>query len=608
MFSLGIMFRWTWTNVHVRTSMRQAILWALPLSCMFSWGQHVLAEDSNLRVVYPPEDHQTQAEQIFFIGTADPGQPVLINDIPIAVRSPAGHFAPSLPLALGVNQFTLTQGNERLDFTITRLPQGPTLPATLGFAEGSLTPTSDMARQVGELVCLTAIAPAQATVTATLGATILTLLPQVNGAVELPPNYAVLTAQTDPVTVSGPVTYESCFLPEQPGNLGRPTYTLSHDGSQVSAAASGAVTILDPVTFEVAEVTAEAGVARTGPSTSYSRLTPLPQGTRAAVTGRTGDWLRLDYGGWIRASETQVFPSGAPPRSLIRGVNSRQIPGWTEVYFPLQVPVPITVAQTADTLTLTLHNTIPQTDTIFIGSDPVIHRLDWQPVLPDQAQYRFQVKTNQQWGYKLRYEGTTLVLSLKHPPIAGAAQPLAGTTILVDPGHGGDELGARGPDGTPEKVVALQISQRLKNALEERGATVIMTRTDDTASGPNERADQINQDEPTLALSIHYNALPDSGDALNTAGIGAFWFHAQAHDLAQFLHDYLVAELDRPAYGVYWNNLALTRPHVAPSVLLELGFMINPNEFEWIVDPQAQQKLAETLAAGVAQWVQQSAP
>jgi N-acetylmuramoyl-L-alanine amidase len=58
---------------------------------------------------------------------------------------------------------------------------------------------------------------------------------------------------------------------------------------------------------------------------------------------------------------------------------------------------------------------------------------------------------------------------------------------------------------------------------------------------------------------------------------------------------------------VFWNNLALTRPHVAPSVLLELGFMINPTEFEWITDPQAQAQLAETLAAGVAEWVQRQA-
>jgi N-acetylmuramoyl-L-alanine amidase len=41
-------------------------------------------------------------------------------------------------------------------------------------------------------------------------------------------------------------------------------------------------------------------------------------------------------------------------------------------------------------------------------------------------------------------------------------------------------------------------------------------------------------------------------------------------------------------------------------VLLELGFMINPEEFEWVIDPQEQAKLAETLAEGVELWVEQS--
>jgi len=372
------------------------------------------------------------------------------------------------------------------------------------------------------------------------------------------------------------------------------------------AQAAGSLSVLNPSEVEVVEVTVPAGVARTGPSTDYSRLTPLPQGTRARVTGREGDWLRLDYGGWIRASETQAVAGAGRVRSQIRGITSRQVPGWTDILFPLEVPVPVSVRQDTDSFILTLHNTVPQTDTIFVTDDGLIERFDWNPVLPDQVEYRINLKTSYQWGYKLRYEGTTLVLSLRQPPTVQRDRPLSGTTILIDPGHGGDELGARGPDGTPEKTPNLDVSLLLQAALEARGARVIMTRTDDSAVGVNDRATQINQDEPTLTLSIHYNALPDAGDAENTAGIGAFWFHTQAHSLAQFLHDYLVAELDRPSYGVFWNNLALTRPHVAPSVLLELGFMINPDEFEWIVDPQEQARLANTLAEGVELWVQQA--
>jgi len=564
----------------------------------------VAVAQSPLQVVYPPANHQTTAAHIFFIGTAAPSQPVLINGVPITDRSPAGHFAPSLPLELGTNTFTLSQGGQTLDLTITRVPSGPTLPNPPGLVTDSLWPRVDVTRQAGELICLSALGPGAATVTAQLANQPLTLLPQTSR--QLPSNAAVLVDQNHPADGDGPTVYQGCTTPDRTGNLGQPTYRLVYQGRTETARAPGQVSLLAPSQIEVAEVTAEAGVARTGPSTDYSRLTPLPQGTRAQITGREGDWLRLDYGGWIRAAETQIVPSGAPPQSLIRGITARRVGDWTEVSFPLQVAVPVSVYQTGDTFTLTLHNTTPQTDTIAVGNDGLIERLDWRPILPNRVEYTFHFATDQQWGYGLRYEGTTLILSLKHPPRLGRL-PLQGTRILIDPGHGGDELGARGPDGTPEKAVNLDVSRLLQAALERRGATVIMTRTDDTTSGPNDRAAQIYRDQPTLALSIHYNALPDSGDALNTAGIGAFWFHAQAHDLAQFLHDHLVTELDRPSYGVFWNNLALTRPHVAPSVLLELGFMIHPTEFEWITDPQAQAQLAETLAEGVAQWVQQQA-
>ncbi|MGB3135964.1 MAG: N-acetylmuramoyl-L-alanine amidase [Nodosilinea sp.] len=557
-----------------------------------------------LQVVYPPDEHQTTAAQIFFIGTGAPDQPVLLNGEPIDGRSEAGHFAPSRPLSVGPNVFTLSQGDQTLSITVTRVAAGPALPETLGFAEGSVVPGVDIARQPGDWLCLGAVAPANVTVTASLAGQTYSLLPQGDRA-DLPSNSAVLTDQAQPISTAGPSRYESCFIATEPGELGQPIYGLTQDGVTVTAIAPGSASVLNPSDIEVVEVTAAAGVARTGPSTDYSRLTPLPQGTRARVTGREGDWLRLDYGGWIRASETQMLAGGSLPRSLIRGVSSRQVSGWTEVYFPLQVPVPISVQQDTDTFTLTLHNTVPQTDTIYVTEDGLIERLDWSPMLPNQVQYRINLTTDQQWGYKLRYEGTTLVLSLRQPPAVSNSRPLAGTTILVDPGHGGDEPGSRGPDGTPEKEVNLAVSRLLQTALEARGATVIMTRTDDSTVSVNDRPAQINQTEPTLALSIHYNALPDAGDAENTAGIGAFWFNTQSHSLAQFLHNYLVSELDRPSYGVFWNNLALTRPHVAPSVLLELGFMINPTEFEWVTNPQAQAELAETLAEGVELWVQQ---
>jgi N-acetylmuramoyl-L-alanine amidase len=558
------------------------------------------ASPENLFVAYPPTEHETVADRIFFIGSADPDEPVTINGQTIENRSGDGHFAPTLPLEMGENTFTLVQGDESVTLTINRISSEPPVPEGVGFAEGTLSPAVDVARLPGELVCLSAIASPNATVSATLGAQTIPLTPQTS--VTLPPNSSVLTSQTEPVASSA-TEYAGCAMPTEPGSLGNPQFNLSAQGKTVTATAPGEVSVLSSTAFQIAEVTAAQGVARTGPSTDYSRITPLPAGTRAAITGQEGDWLRLDYGGWIKAAETTVSSASVPPRSIIRGISADQQGDWTEVVFPLQTAVPISVRQEEQTLTLTLHNTTPQTDTIYFSDDPVVERMDFNSVLPDSAEYTFRFKAPQQWGYKLRYEGTSLILSLRHAP---ADNSLQGSTILIDPGHGSDaDPGSRGPTGYPEKDVTLIVSKLLRDELQARGATVVMTREGDDDLYPEDRVETIDATEPTLALSIHYNALPDAGDALGRSGVGAFWYYPQAHGLATFLHDYIVEKLDRESYGVYWNNLALTRPSVTPSVLLELGFMINPEEFEWITDENAQRELARTLAEGVEEWLAQ---
>lgn len=563
------------------------------------------AQEQGLFVAYPPAEHTTTSDKIFLIGTAPPEGEVLVNGQRIE-RSPAGHFAPSFPLELGENTFTLTYNDRQIELKVTRESSMPPVPQGVAFVENSLTPAVDIARMPGELICFSAIAPPNATVSVQIGRERVPLM--LNGdVVSLPSNAAVLTGSNNPNSVPSAGEFEGCIAaPQTATNWGQPQYQLSLNGQTKTQMAPGKIEIVSPTQFQIAEVTAEAGVARTGPSTDHSRLTPLPKGTRAAVTGREGEWLRLDYGAWIKAEETQLLSGAIPPRSLIRSVRSRQVPGWTEVVFPLQTPVPMSVKQGDRTLTLTLHNTIAQTDTIAFNDDPLVERMDWQPLTGDRVEYTFNFKPSHQWGYKLRYEGTTLILSLRHPPrISGIGdRPLTGMSILLDPGHGSpNDLGARGPTGYPEKDVTLIVSKLLRDELQKRGATVIMTREGDDDLWPQDRVDIIEETEPNLSLSIHYNALPDFGDAMNTAGVGMFWYNPQAHDLSVFLHNYLVDRLNRPSYGVFWNNLALTRPAVAPSILLELGFMINPVEFEWIVDEGEQKKLAATLADGIVAWM-----
>jgi len=609
-----------------------------------------------LYVAYPPANHQTTAQKIFLIGSAPATGEVLVNGKAIA-RSPAGNFAPSFPLQLGENIFTLRYQNQELKIKVTRQSTAPVLPVGLAFAKDSLTPAVDVAKMPGELICFGAIAPPKATVIVKLGNETIPLLAQ-SQDVQLPPNSAVLTQTNQPIPPyqGGANQYQGCAKAESAADLGIPQFQLTMNGQTTTQQGTGKVSILSPATLQVAEVTSNAGVARTGPSTDYSRLTPLPKGTRATISGREGEWVRLDYGAWIKASEVRIIEGAVPPNSIIRSVRARKVDGATEVVFPLQVAVPVSVQQGDRKFTLTLYNTTAQTDTIRLDNNPLISRLDWQQVAPGQLQYTFNLKSLQQWGYSLRYEGTSLILSLRHPPgptsrsrltnpnpsipleertesviediqpsaslsqqyknqipgevidsrgvvVSSSKSPLAGVKILLDPGHGGPEdSGSVGPTGYPEKAVALVVSKLVRDQLVAKGATVYMTREEDKDVGLQERVDLIEKLQPNIAISLHYNALPDEGDAVNTKGVGAFWYNTQSHSLAMFMHNYLVKELNRPSYGVFWNNLALTRPHTTPAVLLELGFMINPVEFEWVSNPQEQKKLAVALADGITQW------
>ncbi|AFZ02576.1 N-acetylmuramoyl-L-alanine amidase [Calothrix sp. PCC 6303] len=592
----------------------------------------VLAQETSLKVVYPPQNHQTSADRIFFIGTAPSTGQVLING-KLITRSKNGHFAPSLPLNVGENIFSVRYQNQELAIKVTKKPSQPEIPQQLGFAEDSLFPAVDIARIPGETICFRATALANIKVTVKLASQTIALLPQPPQAL-LPDNKAALTGTNQAINPqSNQINYEGCTTLEadasniltllygnnvisgavvpnstQEIDLGKPEFQFTFNGKTTTQVGSGKISIISPTQLQVAEVTAESGVARTGASTDYSRLTPLPKGTRAAITARDGDWLRLDYGAWINSKETRIIPGAVPPRTVIRSIGYRQLPNATEIIFPLQTPVPVSVQQGNKSFSLTLYNTTAQTDTFRTDDSPIISRLDWQQINPQQAQYTFNLKKSQQWGYKLRYEGTSLVLTLRHAPegVTQQRRSLKGIKILLDPGHGGKESGAAGADGTLEKDVNLTISKLVRDNLLKRGATVVMTREDDRDVSLVERQVIIAKEEPAIALSIHHNALPDNGDAENTKGFGSFWYNTEAHSMAVFLHNYIVKKKLRPSYGVFWNNLALTRPASSPSVLLELGFMINPNEFEQIVDPKDQRKMAEAIANGIYEWFQQS--
>jgi N-acetylmuramoyl-L-alanine amidase len=552
----------------------------------------VYAQKKLLSVTHPPNNYRTKADKIFFIGTAPNQGEVTINGQKID-RSTSGNFAPTLALKEGDNTFQIRYQNEQIQLQVIREKVLATTPAK-SLQEEGFEPRYRVSSNVGETLCASSQAP------------------------ENSPVLAKTTNSSEPQAIYGAGQYLGCAVAKATGAETQPTARREAQAQPTAliqkSLAPTKMESLPTANLEVAEVVVNSAVARTGPNSNYSRVTPLPKGTKATVVGRQdGDnngklasFVHLDYGGWLIATDLKTT-SGATvaPKSLLSAVRSQNRDGRTELRFPLEVAVPISIEQQEKSLKLTLYNTTAQTDAVKIGSDPVIDRVDWKARPPSQVEYTFTFKSGQQWGYKYHYEGNTLVLALRHPPKLNrsSTKPLTGTRILIDPGHGGTDSGAVGPNGYAEKEATLFAAKLLGNELVAKGAQVYLSRESDLTVSLDDRQTLVEKLEPTVSLSIHYNSLPDGADPIKSKGFSTYWYHSQAQGLANFLHTYVVQYGSRPRYGVTWDNLALARPAAAPAVLLELGFMSNPDEFEWITNPEAQQQMSKVLANGITQWL-----
>lgn len=142
--------------MKIPVSFTVATCFCLSIICAIAVSVQAIAPKPNLSSPIHRQPIKPRQPKSFHWHGSCRGQ-VLVNGQAI-VRSTAGHFAPSFPLQIGVNQFTFRYGTQELKRTVTRETNGVTLPIGNTFAKESLTPVANIGRLPDELICFGAIA------------------------------------------------------------------------------------------------------------------------------------------------------------------------------------------------------------------------------------------------------------------------------------------------------------------------------------------------------------------------------------------------------------------------------------------------------------------
>jgi N-acetylmuramoyl-L-alanine amidase len=232
-------------------------------------------------------------------------------------------------------------------------------------------------------------------------------------------------------------------------------------------------------------------------------------------------------------------------------------------------------------------------------------------------------------------------------PSPGASpEPLAqgrARTVVIDPGHGGDDHGAAGPNGTLEKEVALMVARRVRNALVNAGLQVFLTRDRDDAIGLDERTAFANNYKADVFVSIHANAsraqsargsevyflsaeatddesrrlamLESGGDGRGAAVPPTsdlamiLWDMAQAAHLSESsvlasrVQEELALVTGSQGRGVKQAPFRVLVGAAMPAVLVELAFISNSAEEKLLASEAYQGRVAGALVKGIARFL-----
>jgi len=342
-----------------------------------------------------------------------------------------------------------------------------------------------------------------------------------------------------------------------------------------------------------------------GTGYSTSAVSYLVEGTRYEAVGMSGSYYRVNlYGDEIflihkdMVRELQGMSSLEPS---LKGIELVENVEKISLVLLATERFPFLVEDGNNKLTFNLYGPVMNESLVLPALPEYLTDLKLEPARgekPGSLVVTIEFEKNIT-GFRGRWDENNLVIDIYKPPIVNRETPLKGKTIIIDPGHGGEDIGAIGPGLIHEKDVVLPISLHLREMLTEDGAIVIMTRTGDEFINIYDRPERIDQYNADLFISVHANAHAQDAPATEIRGLMTLFNYAHNEELAEIMLGTMAEEMGLPAFKTWKRIIAVLRhPHI-PSVLVEVGYMMHPEDNWHILHPRGQKEFAGAIREGI---------
>ncbi len=347
-------------------------------------------------------------------------------------------------------------------------------------------------------------------------------------------------------------------------------------------------------------------------------LAEMSRGTLLRVTGMRGDsyHVRLspDYDGWVGSRDVEWAPAGTPmPHLAFTDVSAYGNDQVDVVAIPYGSPVPFAVAPTVSPsgrAAIEIDFYGAHNATTWISHRPtakVVREVTIRQVGTDHLRLCVELKGKQLWGYKCAVTNNAVVLTIRRPPKLALLpdSPFKGLTIALEPGHGGNNSGARGVSGSQEKDVNRSAVEELARQFEAAGAKTVIVRKDDESPSLGERVRAAIAANADLFISVHANSAGHQRGYLSVSGTSTYYKWPFCRDLSEAIHARLLDITKLGDFGNVgnFNYYPLRANTWMPSMLVEQAFMSNPEDEAKMLDPAFRKEMMRAVLLGTQDWL-----